>query len=499
MRVTHTMQFNAALTTIQKQQSRLLRAQEEAASGKKVLRPSDDPVSTRRILDLRQDLTALEQFQRQRDTLTASLGATENALAGIETALLRAKEIALNGASSSVSAADRDILAQEVRQLFDQVVQLGNADLDGRFLFAGRANTQPPFTAAGAFTGDSHAVQLSIDTHQTLETNIIGSEFLASDLRPALDLTTPMSSLHRGTTAVPLGSIQITDRVGNSATVDLSAATTIGDVLTEINGAGLNVTAAINATKDGIVITDNNIPPTQNLTVESGTTAKALGIAADRPGAIIGAPLQPAVTLSTPLSTLYAGEGLSLSTVHIANGTTEVDVDLSAALTVDDVLTAITSSGAHVTASINSNGTALEVRSNDPATVAMVTDANGGSSAADLGIQGGHDILKTLQLLQEALAQDDQQALGTLVTHIDAGFEQVLTLRGEVGTRLRRLELVEATHAELQITLTSALSQSQDVDVTEAYLRLSQQSTAFQAALASTAQLLRSSLLDFLR
>jgi flagellin-like hook-associated protein FlgL len=247
------------------------------------------------------------------------------------------------------------------------------------------------------------------------------------------------------------------------------------------------------------MLTDNNTPPTQNLTVDSGTTAKELGIAADRPGAIIGAPLQPAVTLSTPLSTLYAGEGLNLSTIHIANGTTEVDVDLSAALTVGDVLTAITSSGANVTASMNSNGTALEVRSNDPSTVAMVTDANGGSSAANLGIQGGHDILKTLQLLQEALAQDDQQALGTLVTHIESGFEQVLTLRGELGTRLRRLELVEETHAELQITLTSALSQSQDVDVTEAYLRLAQQSAAFQGALASTAQLLQSSLLDFLR
>jgi flagellar hook-associated protein 3 FlgL len=502
MRVTHMMQFQQALDTIQQQQARLLRAQEEASSGKKILRPSDNPVDTRRILELRQDLAAFTQLQRHRESLKASLGATENTLQGVETALMRAKEIALNGANGSVSAADREILSQEVDQLFKQVVQLGNTDLDGRFLFAGRASTQPPFTAAGTFTGDSRSTQLGIDIQQRLEADIVGSEFLASDLRPALDPTTPLSSLHRGQ-GVTLASIQLTDRVGNTATIDLSAATTVDDVLTAISNApGVNITAAINTAGNGITITDDNAPPTQNLTITevgSGTVARALGIAADRPGDIVGAPLQPAVTASTPLSALYDGEGVSLSALHIANGATEVDVDLSAALTVGDVLTAINGAGVNVTASINSNGTALEVRSNDPATVAIVTDTDGGSSAARLGIQGGHDILKALQLLQEALAQDDQSAIGKLTTHLDAGLEQLLALRGEVGARLRRLELVDESQADLQLTMTTTLSQLEDVDPAEAFVHLSQQSTAWQAALASTARLLQPTLLDFLR
>jgi flagellin-like hook-associated protein FlgL len=58
MRVTHMMQFRQALSTIQQQQARLLHAQEEAASGKKIRQPSDNPVDTRRILALRQDLAA---------------------------------------------------------------------------------------------------------------------------------------------------------------------------------------------------------------------------------------------------------------------------------------------------------------------------------------------------------------------------------------------------------------------------------------------------------
>jgi flagellar hook-associated protein 3 len=502
MRVTHTIQFNQAQATIQKQQGRLLRAQEEAASGKNLLQPSDDPASTRRVLDLRQDFATLAQYKRQQDTLTASLGATENALQGIETALLRAKELAIQGGNDALSLEDHDVLAQEVEEIYTQVLRLGNETFDGRYLFAGRANTQAPFTTAGLFTGDSRSTQVRIDTQQSLETTVVGSEFLASDLRPSLSTTTPLSSLHRGQ-GVTLGSIQITDRVGNTATINLVAATTINDVLSTISSAaGVNVTAAINASGDGIVITDDNATPTGNLTITevgSGTTASGLGIAAERAGAIVGAALQPAVTSSTPLSALYGGSGLTLSSIHIANGTTEVDVNLSTAVTVGDVLTAINASGANVTASLNSNGTALEVTSNDAATVAIVTDTDGGSSAADLGIQGGHDLLKSLQLLQEALQNSDRNALSNVLTHLDAGLEQLLALRGDVGARLQRLELVAETQSDLQLTITATLSQLEEVDAAQAFVHLSQQSTVLQAALASTAQLLQPTLLDFLR
>ena len=502
MRVTHMMQFLQAQSTIQQQQARLLRAQEEVSSGKKVLQPSDNPVDTRRILDLRRDLAAATQLQRHREGMTAALGATENAMQGIETALMRAKELALNGANGTVNADDRKVMADEADQLFQQVVQLGNTDLDGRFLFAGRASTQPPFTATGTFTGDSRATQLGIDTQQRLETDVVGSEFLASDLRPALDPTTPLSSLHRGQ-GVALGSIQLTDRAGNTATIDLSAATTVDDVLTTIsNATGVNVTAAINAAGDGIAITDDNATPAQNLTITevgSGTVARGLGIAADRPGAIVGSPLRPAVTASTPLSTLYDGDGVSLSTLHMAHGTTEVDVDLSAAQTVGDVLDAMNLADPNVNATINSNGTALEVGSNSAAEVVIVSDADGGNSAAQLGIQGGHDILKTLQLLKKALVQNDPAALSRLTTHLDAGLEQLQALRGEVGVRMQRLEMVDDTQADLQITMTTALSQMEDADPVEAALHLSQHSSALQAALASTARLLQPTLLDFLR
>jgi flagellin-like hook-associated protein FlgL len=295
----------------------------------------------------------------------------------------------------------------------------------------------------------------------------------------------------------------MTDRAGNSAVIDLSTATTIEDILTTISNApGLNVTATLNAVGNGIAIIDNHASPTQNLMVEEvggGTTAKELGILADRSSDIVGTPLHPAVTPSTPLALLYEGQGVVPSTVRITNGAVEVEVDLSSALTLDDVITTINAAGVNVTASINAEGTALDVRSNDASTVAIVTDMDGGTTAADLGIQGGRDVLKTLQYLEEALQRDDLPALDRLLTQLDAGLAQVLSLRSEVGARLHRVQLAQEQNAAKGLAVTSLLSQTQDADAMETFSRLTQQSFAFEAALASTAEMMQPTLLDFLR
>jgi flagellar hook-associated protein 3 FlgL len=496
------MMFNRSLANVQTQHARLLDAQEEATSGKKVQRPSDDPVSTRTILNLRGELRALSQFSRNHNTITSLLQGTESALGGIESVLVRAKEIAISGANDTLNAEDRKTLALEVAELFHQTVQFGNTDIAGRYVFAGRATDQPPVSATGSFSGDSGELRMALQSEQSLAVNIPGSRFLASNLRPAVDLNTPLSSLRQGQGISP-GSLQITDRAGNTAVIDVSAAVTVGDVVGAISGAaGINVTAALNDAGNGLVIVDDNAVASNNLTVAEiggGTTASELGIAASRPGSLTGAPLAPTLTASTPLALLYEGQGVTLTSLHIANGTAEVDVDLSAAATVDDVLTAINASAANVTASLNADGTALDVRSNDPTTVAIVTDSDGGTTAADLGIQGSQDTLKTLNLLQTALEKDDRQAIDRLLVHIDRGLDRVLTLRGDVGARLHRVELVEQAHADFELSMTTALSQTEDTDAVEAISRLSQLSVAFQAALGFTARSMQPTLLDFLR
>lgn len=701
MRITNNMLFNTSLANIEKQNTRLLQASGEASSGLRLQRPSDDPTGTRRVLNIRNTLSSFDQFKSQQTVLGSLLDGTDSALQETETLLLSAKGLALRGANDTLGADQRATLADEVGGLLQQAIALGNSDINGRYLFAGQANDQPPFSAqatvtstvrtvapsgtlaplgvddlringmsiratqaaddplstadaaastravaaainaatpstgvqatvgnttraltvlnfgdlagnaltvngvpvtgtitdaaslvaavnaakipgvfasssatnnltltapdgrnivlgtdgsaasginfqgfnpsggvaasetttgvvtlssANAFTvtglnpgnaglhagpvnltahfrGDNHVITQAIGPAQTLTTNVVASQFLVGDLQPGLDRSTPLASLRQGQGIQP-GKIAITDRAGNTATVDLSQAVTVGDVIDAISAAaGLHVTATVDSTQSGLSIVDTNAAPVRNLTIAdvgSTTTARDLGIAADRPGAIAGLPLTPQLTAMTPLHVLYGGRGVNLGTMHITNGTHETDVDLSTAHTVGDVLNTINTSTAGVQATINSNGTALQVRSTNPDTVAVVTEVGSGQSAAALGL-GSSDTLQTLSLLQEALQKNDRPALNALVTSLDKGIGGVTALRGEVGVRTNTVSAAQETQADFTLQLTSLLAQTEDSDVAEVFTRLSQLNTGLQAALAASARIMQLTLLDFLR
>jgi flagellar hook-associated protein 3 FlgL len=184
--------------------------------------------------------------------------------------------------------------------------------------------------------------------------------------------------------------------------------------------------------------------------------------------------------------------------MHITNGTQETDIDLSTAHTIGDVLSAINTSSAGVQATFNTNGTALQLRSTNASTVAVVTEVGGGQTAAALGL-GGYDTYNMLSLLQEALQKNDRPALQALGTSLDEGLRNVTALRTEVGVRTNTVSAVAEVQADFSLHLTSLLSETEDSDVAEVFTRLSQLNVGLQAALATSARIMQSTLLDFLR
>ena len=161
MRVTNGMMFNNAVTNVQKQSARLFEAQQHVATGKIILRPSDDPVSTRRILDVRGTLSTMEQFERNRRTINNMLQTTETSLNDIETLVLRARSITLDAINDTVNADNRRMMATEVADLFEHAVQIGNTAVSGRYIFAGHANTQLPFITMATTTNTASGLTTS--------------------------------------------------------------------------------------------------------------------------------------------------------------------------------------------------------------------------------------------------------------------------------------------------------------------------------------------------
>jgi flagellin-like hook-associated protein FlgL len=213
-----------------------------------------------------------------------------------------------------------------------------------------------------------------------------------TDLTPSLGGATRLSDL-RGATddGVRPGLIRIGNGSG-TATVDLSQADTIGDVVDAINAAGLGtVTAAI--APDGVSLrltggAGENVSVSE---VGGGTTAADLGIL-NAAGAGLGNPVnggnvKARVTLLTPLASLNAGVGIGLAGgLQISNGETSATVDLTGATTVQDAINRINNSGTHVRAEINAAGTGINILNPVQGTAMRIAE-NGGTTAADLGIR----------------------------------------------------------------------------------------------------------------
>jgi flagellar hook-associated protein 3 FlgL len=151
-------------------QADVSRTQLQLSSGRRLLSSADDPVAAARIADLEQSLQQLEQYRQNADLAQNRLGLTESVLADAGNILQRARELALQGNNDTNTRVERSFIAQEVRQLLDEMLDLANSrDGNGEYLFAGYRSTTQPFQTDGlggfSYSGDegSRMIQISAD------------------------------------------------------------------------------------------------------------------------------------------------------------------------------------------------------------------------------------------------------------------------------------------------------------------------------------------------
>ncbi len=504
-RVTNRSLINSSLANIFRLSKNLEKTQLRIATGKRINKLSEGGDRIKEILNFRSDISQTNQFLRNINQGELLLNIADSALGDIIVQLNRAKEIAVSQANAVATATTRGFNAIEIDNIVSQIVSLGNIQIKNKFIFSGRSVLTAPFSAnaSGAvYFGDKNELIVEVDKNSTLGSTIVGSDVLGSDMDPIIDGNTLISDLNKGSGISP-GSFSITDRAGNTATVTITAGSTINQVINAINSSLSNITASINSSTSSILITDNSSNPSQNLVISdigTGRTAFDLGIVGKVDGNITGLDLDPRMTASTPLSLMNNGQGLTLATsISIINGAASGTVSLSAASTVGDVINTINSSSFNVTATINSAGNGLVVTSNSSSSSAIVTDLGSGTSAADLGIMGKNNILTTLLALKEALEKSDRAGISASIDNINSGIDNISAIRGKVGARVNRLELTQSIHEQRNVTTVESLSDVEDADFIKEQTDFLAFQNAFNATLNVTARTIQLSLIDFLR
>ena len=215
--------------------------------------------------------------------------------------------------------------------------------------------------------------------------------------------TTLLSKINGGSGLAGDGNIVFTARDGTGFTVDVSAASTVDELIDIINndaGNGGRVTASLNSVGHGLLITDTT-SGSNNLII-TGATANSLGIGTDLAGVaedtVEGASLQHQyVAMSTRVSDLNGGAGIGTGEFRITDGDSvsfKVDIG-SDTETVYDLIKEINAqagaAGANVIARINDNGDGILIEEDpagaDGAAAIKVEDLTG-NVAGNLKIEG---------------------------------------------------------------------------------------------------------------
>lgn len=144
MRVTNIMLANNLLRNMQFNMKRLAECQDKLSSGKEIRRPSDDPVRVTTSLALRSDLGEIEQYTKNVNDAKTWMEVTDDALASAIEVLQTAGERAVAGANDTLPQASRQAMAEEVKQLMEQMKQIANTNLGGRYIFGGTQTMEPP-------------------------------------------------------------------------------------------------------------------------------------------------------------------------------------------------------------------------------------------------------------------------------------------------------------------------------------------------------------------
>ncbi|WP_404427553.1 flagellar hook-associated protein FlgL [Ureibacillus chungkukjangi] len=157
MRVTQSMLSGNLLRNLSNSYGKMGQLQEQINTGKKVNRPSDDPVVAMKGINYRTTLNNVEQYSRNIGEAYNWLDTTDDTFDKIGSTLQRANELMVQASSDTSTPEDREKINSEMQQLREHIQNLANTKIGNRYIFSGTKTTTPPFDEANKkyVTGDN--------------------------------------------------------------------------------------------------------------------------------------------------------------------------------------------------------------------------------------------------------------------------------------------------------------------------------------------------------
>ena len=555
MRITNGMIVTNVLRDITRNQERMDALNKNLSTGKKFLKPSDDPLGVSRSLRLNTDISTMSQFKRNLDDSQSWIDSTETATDNIISVMQRARELALQAKTGTNATPERAAVSSEIAQLKEQLIHVGNTSYAGSYLFSGYKTDQPLLKADGTYDlgggelSNKEVMNVNMGIGDQFGLNFVGQRIfgviksdgdidspisqgvhdfvLKAETDPtdpiSVTATTPTLSLDYGSPAV---NYQVNVPAGSYTPASFAAA-----VNSQINSDP----TLVNLKKHVSVNTDSGF---FNLVSDKDL---ALNIAS-QPGIMTQMGMNPAknvaskenytiktgtIDFTTKPVNMSAGNNNSMDIVYGSAPPITVNVVLNASVydgivpnDINGVATQIQNAlNAAFTANGTQNGVKVQVEdgklvfnSDMPLTV-----KNAALNSADLGGLGLYNgatafetgdsvksgektqLIGVFDQLIADLASGDSTKIGDAIKRLDSHLDNINAVRAEIGVKSNRLELTSNRIDDDTLNLQTLLSENEDADMAEVIMNLKMEENVYKASLSGGAKIIQPSLLDFLR
>ncbi len=327
----------------QQDQLAILRLQDQVSTGRRIAIPSDDPQAAIKAFALTRLLAQKNQAQTNLQTTQSYLAASDSAMSNLSSLLTEARGVAVTAADSSTGDTQRAALLAQVRNSIQQLVDAGNQQFRGRYLFGGSLVGITPFSnylGGVQFHGNDVGFQSYGDVDFLVQSSVSGVQLFGAtsaqrqgtvDLNPVLTSDTALADLRQGA-GIRKGSVLVSDGTVSRA-VDLSSAISVGDAI------HLLESNAPTGRKLAVRLRDDHLQVEfvdglgGNLTIKevgNGTTAAELGILETGgvgSGSIIGKDLNPRLTLTTRLADAFGTKAYALLSASGVDNDIRIDAN----------------------------------------------------------------------------------------------------------------------------------------------------------------------------
>jgi flagellar hook-associated protein 3 FlgL len=187
------MMQSQLLRNISNNTRKLDHIENQLSTGKKINKPSDDPVGITYALRYRSEISLNEQYQSNIDAAKSNVDHTDTVLSSLTDVVQRVKELTVQGVTGTNPQSAMDAISLEIQQLGNEVITIGNDQLNGKYTFNGQMTDIKPYTT-GLESTDTGEIKYQLGSGVTLTVNMTGNDIFGSSTDPD-NLTTVINGL----------------------------------------------------------------------------------------------------------------------------------------------------------------------------------------------------------------------------------------------------------------------------------------------------------------